>query len=476
MDYIVKPVDPNILRAKVKFCLNLHIARRAAEIARLEAESAQRRALFLAQASAVLSESLDYSTTLARIANLAVPAVADWCMVTLVQDNKSVRRVAVVHRDARKQDLARDYEKRFPPISHGAGEYATVLREGKAVLVPEVDDSQLVAAAQSTEHLQLLRELGVSSCIMAPLLAHQTVLGVISFMLAESNRRYGPADLTLAQDLAIRAALAIENAQLYEAERKRADFEQTLIGIVSHDLRNPLGVIKVSAAAIERGIDIHERHKKVASRIVSATERASRLIRDLLDFTQARMAGGIPIQRRAVDFHVLTKESLEGIRHTHDGRNIELEQSGDGEGEWDPDRIDQVLENLVNNALKYSPPGSAIDVETKGQNAFMLLQVHNAGDPIPQELLPDIFKPMNRGPRKMDKGSRSIGLGLYIVQQIVLAHDGVIEVSSSREKGTTFTVRLPRKAQSGTIELKERVGPTIQSHSSEGDREQGVLH
>jgi len=105
----------------------------------------------------------------------------------------------------------------------------------------------------------------------------------------------------------------------------------------------------------------------------------------------------------------------------------------------------------------------------------MLLQVHNAGDPIPQELLADIFKPMKRGPRKMDKDGRSIGLGLYIVQQIVLAHDGVIEVSSSREKGTTVTVRLPRKAQAGTIELMERVRPTIQSNSSEGNQERGVL-
>jgi len=455
--------------------LKLHLARRAAEIARLEAESAQQRASFLAQASAVLSESLDYNTTLARIANLAVPAVADWCTVTLVQEGKSVYRVAVVHRDPRKQGLARDYEKRFPPIFYRAREYATVLHEGRAILVPEVDDSKLVAAAQGAEHLQLLRELGVSSCIIAPLIAHQNLLGVISFMLAESNRRYGPADLTLAQDLAIRAGLAIENAQLYEAERKRADFEQALIGIVSHDLRNPLGVITMSAAAIEKGIDLDERHKKAARRIVSAAERASRLIRDLLDFTQARMAGGIPIQRRAVDFHVLTRESLDVIRNAHDGRNIELEQSGDGKGEWDPDRIDQVLENLVNNALKYSPPGSVIDVETRGQKDFMLLQVHNAGDPIPQELLADIFKPMKRGPRKMDKDGRSIGLGLYIVQQIVLAHDGVIEVSSSREKGTTVTVRLPRKAQAGTIEPMERVRPTIQSNSSEGNQERGVL-
>lgn len=133
----------------------------------------------------MLSESLDYNATLVRIASLAVPAVADWCTVTLVQENKSLRSVAVVHRDPRKQELAREYERRFPPVFHQAGDYATVLREGKAALVPVVDDSGLVAAAQSAEHLQLLRELGVSSCIMAPLLAHQNLLGVISFMAGD---------------------------------------------------------------------------------------------------------------------------------------------------------------------------------------------------------------------------------------------------------------------------------------------------
>lgn len=159
--------------------------------------------------------------------------------------------------------------------------------------------------------------------------------------------------------------------------------------------------------------------------------------------------------RLAEDLASRAALAIDGIRDRRSGRNIVLEQSGEGTGEWDPDRIDQVIENLVNNALKYSPPGSAIDVKTVGHEKFMLLEVHNTGDPISPELLPDIFKPMKRGSGKMERGNRSIGLGLYIVQQIVVAHGGVIEVTSSKERGTKFSVRLPRRVQAGAIELTE---------------------
>jgi signal transduction histidine kinase len=136
---------------------------------------------------------------------------------------------------------------------------------------------------------------------------------------------------------------------------------------------------------------------------------------------------------------------VEEVRLAHPDREVRVVSSGDGTGEWDGDRLAQVITNLVNNALAYSPPGTPVRVETRGVDGSVLLGVHNAGRPIPPELLPHLFEPMTRG-RSGDSGSRSIGLGLFIVANIVHAHGGTIEVRSEEGEGTTFTVKLPRRA------------------------------
>jgi len=449
VDYLLKPVDPDILRAKARFCLDLHCARK-------EALVAEQRSSFLARASSALSESLDYHATLAKIANLAVPTIANWCTVTLIEEDKSMRRVAIVHQDPRKQPLAEEYQKGFPPPFDKSPEFTSVLRYRKAVRVAEVTEAQLATFAQNPAQLSILRELGIGSCIIAPLSARENLIGVITLVRSDPASPYQEADLVLAEDLASRAALAIENARLYEAERKRGDFEQQLIGIVSHDLRNPLSVIAMAAAAIERSSNIDDRSKRSAGRIRAATERANQLIRDLLDFTQARRAGGIPIRRSHVDIHFLTKELIEDLTAGQPAGRIEFLQSGDGLGNCDPNRVQQMIENLTQNALKYGAPEAPIRVETRGENESILISVHNQGDPIPPELLPHLFKPVKGVPGKVDKTNRSIGLGLYIVQQIVLAHGGAIEVTSSKDKGTTFAVRLPKEAPIPQIEPIER--------------------
>ena len=449
VDYLLKPVDPDILRAKARFCLDLHRARK-------EALVAEQRSSFLARASSALSESLDYHATLAKIANLAVPTIANWCTVTLIEEDKSMRRVAIVHQDPRKQPLTDEYQKHFAPPFDNSPEFTSVLRHRKAVRVAEVTEAHLGAFAQNPAQLSILRELGIASCIIAPLSARENLIGLITLVRSDPASPYEEADLVLAEDLASRAALAIENARLYEAERKRSDFEQQLIGIVSHDLRNPLSVIAMAAAAIERSSSIDDRSKRSAGRIRAATERANQLIRDLLDFTQARRAGGIPMRRSHVDIHFLTKELIEDLTAGQPAGRIEFFQSGDGLGNYDPNRVQQMIENLTQNALKYGAPEAPIRVETRGENESILISVHNQGEPIPPELLPHLFKPVKGVPGKVDKTNRSIGLGLYIVQQIVLAHGGAIEVTSSKDKGTTFAVRLPKEAPIPQIEPIER--------------------
>ncbi|NRD57511.1 ATP-binding protein [Corallococcus exiguus] len=235
-----------------------------------------------------------------------------------------------------------------------------------------------------------------------------------------------------------------ELRQAQAQQQQRADFEQQLIGIVSHDLRNPVSAILLGAASLMRREELDERSTKAVSRIQSAAERAHRMIRDLLDFTQARLGGGLHIQRRASDLHEIVDGVLEEIEATHPDREIRRRRSGSGLGAWDPDRLGQLAQNLVTNALKYSPRDTAIRVETHGTADTVTLSIHNAGAPISPEQMGRLFQPLQRPSGEVDHSSRSIGLGLYIVKKLVEAHGGIITVESTAEAGTTFTVRLPR--------------------------------
>jgi PAS domain S-box-containing protein len=237
----------------------------------------------------------------------------------------------------------------------------------------------------------------------------------------------------------------IDEAKKFREElEKRTDFEQHLLGIVSHDLRNPLSAILMSAATLLQMDDQSERATRIARRIHSSAERSGRMIRDLLDFTQARLGSGIPLQRKQADLYAVTGAALEEIEAVAPDR-VTLRRAGDTQGFWDVDRLSQVVTNLVSNSLKYSPPGSPVAVRIEGGPDFAELSVHNQGAPIPGEQLDRIFEPLQRASDQIDRNDRSVGLGLYIVDAIVRAHGGTVRVESTVESGTIFTVRLPRR-------------------------------
>ncbi|WIG94617.1 PAS domain-containing protein [Myxococcus sp. SDU36] len=238
------------------------------------------------------------------------------------------------------------------------------------------------------------------------------------------------------QDITERRATELE-------AKRRAEFEQLLIGIVSHDLRNPLSAISMSATAMLRREGLDERLRKGLGRILSSAERATRMLRDLLDFTQARLGGGIPMEPRWLDLHELTRQVVEEVRLARPERRLELECRGDGHGLWDADRLAQVITNLVNNALSYSPEHCPVRIRTQGLRDDVLLTVHNSGGPIAPELRTCLFEPMKRPERKGARGG--LGLGLFIVKHIVDAHGGVVRVHSTEQEGTTFQARLPRQ-------------------------------
>ncbi|HLL52930.1 MAG TPA: ATP-binding protein [Myxococcaceae bacterium] len=255
---------------------------------------------------------------------------------------------------------------------------------------------------------------------------------------------FGARELLARVEGALR--LGREHAIQARLQRERADFEQHLIGIVSHDLRNPIGAILLGATGLLRKGDLSERQAKSVGRIHSAAERAHRMIRDLLDFTEARLAGAIRIERRATELHEILNAVLEEVAATHPGREVQWSRCTDCQGEWDPDRLAQLVQNLLTNALKYSPDGTPVRIETRADEDSVIVSVHNEGTPIPAERLERIFQPLQRATGEVDVTGRSIGLGLYIVKQVVDAHGGAVAVQSTAQAGTTFTVRLPRKA------------------------------
>jgi len=268
---------------------------------------------------------------------------------------------------------------------------------------------------------------------------------VYAFRTGEPTARQVAAffnDITLRKEAEARAQA--EQRLLNE----RADFERQLIGIVSHDLRNPLNAILLSAATLLRRPGLDTRQERALRRMQDSAERMTRMVRDLLDFTQARLGTGLTVQRKPLDLHALARQVVDEVMLAHPEREVRVVAEGDAHGAFDSDRIAQVLSNLLTNALTYGAGGSPVRVTTRGEGTSVVLEVHNMGEPIPPELRERIFRPLERGTEaNVPSGARSIGLGLFIVASIVRSHSGLIQVSSTAEAGTTFSVVLPRGAQ-----------------------------
>jgi len=231
-------------------------------------------------------------------------------------------------------------------------------------------------------------------------------------------------------------------------QKRNWELRERVLGIIGHDLLNPLSAILMAASTLRDDPSLLG-PARVASRILSSAYRIESIISDLLDLTQARLGGGIAITRAPTDAHALCRRILEELQAVNPGREIRFTPKGDADGRWDADRLEQVVSNLVSNALQYGPPDSAVNVDSRGTATGWTFSVHNAGDPIPPDVLPHIFDPFKRGrapETEVSRGRRNLGLGLFIARELVLAHQGTIEVTSIAGQGTWFVVRLPRAA------------------------------
>lgn len=303
----------------------------------------------------------------------------------------------------------------------------------------EVDLGSPHRQGSLVDHLQLALGVTADRFLGVPLVVGGDVMGILAVALPV-NRDAAVDEEWLLSALADQAAVALEKSRLDE----RGKFRDRLIGIVSHDLRNPLNTILLGASILLGSDEMSPYSMKTLARMQSAAERAERMISDILDYTQAHLGGGIRVSRKIEDVGLIFRQVLDEIEISHPEHAFEFEVTGDARAELDPDRIAQVLGNLLSNAVSYSAPESRIRVELRGDASSISFTVHNVGSVIPPERLGDIFQPMQQVTPGAGRGHRSVGLGLYIVESIVTSHRGTIAVTSTAADGTTFRVTLPR--------------------------------
>ncbi len=414
---------------------------------RKQSEEGQR---FLSEASDTLASGLDSHAALEQITRLAVPRLADWCTVALVTGG-AIHTVAVAHVDPQKVALARSLDERFPADPSLPVGVAAVLKSARPALVADVSDEALRTAVPSNEQLAALRELGVRSYLGVPLIARDQVLGAISFVMAGSGRRYGARDLEVAQHLARRAALAIDNARLYEEARHATRLREQVMAVVSHDLKSPLGAIQLAATALEtrlpdgarapRPAEL-ERQRRQLEVIRRATRRMDHLIRDLLDVAGIQ-AGRLVIDARPEPIGEVVEEALAGQRPLAAERTVRLEAelgAGDTVVRADRARVLQVLDNLIGNALKFCRPGDRVTVATTLGARDVVVAVRDTGPGITEADREHIFDAYWSGARH---GKHGTGLGLAISRGLVEAHGGRLWVESELGAGSAFYFTLP---------------------------------
>jgi signal transduction histidine kinase len=228
--------------------------------------------------------------------------------------------------------------------------------------------------------------------------------------------------------------------ELQASREEDARLRERFNAVLGHDLRNPLSAILMGASTLQRGV-LPAAEAKTVTRIQSSAERMGRMIDQLLDLTRVRSGGGIPVDPEPLDLAEVTRQVVDELEMANPQRTLHVDVQSEASGEWDPDRLAQVVSNLVGNAIHHGPTDQPVAVCVSGSAEEVMLAVHNTGEPIPGEFLPVMFDPFSRA----EGNSRSgLGLGLFITQQIVLAHRGSIEVVSTAAEGTTFTVTLPR--------------------------------
>jgi signal transduction histidine kinase/DNA-binding response OmpR family regulator len=479
VDYILTPVVPEILRAKIAVFVDLfkkteQVKRQAEEreklireqAARAEAETRQERFAFLADASNVLASSLDYDETFRSLAQLVVPRVADFCVVLASEEEGTMREVAIAYRDPSEEPAMERLAKEFPASDVAKIGGAHVLKTGKPQMVCDLHNGELREVYSEKADRDWIRSLAARSFIAVPLRTHDRVLGAIVMINISPGRICGPDELALAEELAHRAALAIDNAGLYQsAQKARTESERanrakdSFLAMLSHELRTPLTPVLTSVVALEQAEDLPEELRSSLQMIRRNVELEARLIDDLLDLTRISK-GKVQLNLDEVDAHLLLRSALEICQADIDKKKLALVIEFAAENaslQADPARLQQIFWNLIKNAVKFTPQGGRLEIRTENRDGELWVCVSDTGMGIDADSLPKIFNAFEQGERTQFGG---LGLGLAISKALVETHHGkLIAESEGRNKGATFTAVFPLSETTG--DARQNASPAV---------------
>jgi signal transduction histidine kinase len=425
------------------------VAASALHIADLYAarEQAAQRAAFLAQAGTLLAGALDVKDTLSQVASLAVPHVSDWCGVDLLRADGAIEHLVAAHVDPGKVALANRLRRDYPSDASAETGVPQVIRSGQPQIFPEITDAMLAAGAKDDTHRELLLTLDIRSVLIVPMIARERAVGAITLVAtSESGRIFDETDLAFAEALASRAAIAIDNARLYQeaqdANRLKDDFFATL----SHELRTPINAVLGWAQLLSDGV-LDEAGRTRAIRAIDRNARAqAQLLTDILELSRI-VAGKLELHVEPIDLGALAAELVDSLRPSFDAREQQV-SSPDREGptiQGDRPRLQQVLFNLLSNAGKFTPAGGRIDVSLAEHDDQVEIRVSDNGAGIPAEFLPHVFERFRQADASATREHGGLGIGLAVARHIVEMHGGTIVAESEGPgKGATFSVRLPR--------------------------------
>lgn len=400
------------------------------------------RSNFLARASKTFSSAVGFQETVAKVASLSTDEFADWCIVDCFNESGEFRRVAVCHRRSQFQELTDELMRDYGPKLHPGSVPSEVIRSRKTLFVPQVTQAHYQATARSPRHEEILRGLGSQSYLCLPLVVRDNFLGALT--LVSSTQTYTPEDVIFAEEFASRVAIAIENAIQYVRAQNAVSMRDNFMGMVAHDLKNPLQVIHMSSHLLLResvGED-PARTRRHAATIQEASKRMSRLISDLLDLSRFD-AGKFFIDAKPEKLSFILNElerCFTPLAEEH-GVSLAFPESSSLVLSCDRDRLIQALSNLMSNAIKFTPEGGTIEVSYQQKDSRILIAVKDSGPGIKPEALTRIFERFWQANESDAK--RGTGIGLSIVKMMAEAHGGSVYARSVDNEGSTFVLDLP---------------------------------
>jgi PAS domain S-box-containing protein len=404
----------------------------------------QEGAQLLAEASRVLASTLDYEKTLEAVARLAVGELADWCAVDLVQPDGGIRQVVVSHVDEAKIKWAKELNKRYPPDYAGPTGVGHVIRTGQPELYSDISDEMLVAGAKDEHHLEIMRELQIRSALVVPMIARGHTLGALSLVSTRKGRRYGEADLALTMEIATRAAIAIDNAQLYRSALAASEAKSAFLATMSHELRTPLNAIIGYQSLLKEGIDgsLNESQLAQLSRIRAGADHLLGLIDEILTYSRVEADKEV-VRLEDEKLRPIVEEAVTMVKPLADAKGLKLRVDvPDATLKTDGGKLRQILLNLLSNAVKFTDRGEiSLRARVNGDAAEFFIA--DTGIGIADENLQRIFDPFWQVEQSSTRRAGGTGLGLSVSRSLARLLGGEIRAESKLGEGSRFTVTLP---------------------------------